>query len=93
MQCKFFLPERIIFGEGVSQKVGDCVKELKGDKAFIVTDEVIAGLDTFKDIQKSLNKEDVNYYIYAEVDPNPTDIQVEKGERGRTGSYRRRKCY
>lgn len=79
MQCKFFLPERIIFGEGVSQKVGDCVKELKGDKAFIVTDEVVAGLDTFKDIQKSLNKEDVNYYIYAEVDPNPTDIQVEKG--------------
>ena len=79
MQCEFFLPERIIFGEGVSQKVGDCVKDLKGDKAFIVTDEVVAGLDTFKDIQKSLNKQGVDYYIYTEVDPDPTDIQVEKG--------------
>ncbi len=79
MQCEFFLPERIIFGEGVSLQAGDCVKDLKGNKAFIVTDKVVAGLDAFKDIQKSLNKENVDYYIYAEVDPNPSDIQVEKG--------------
>jgi len=79
IKCSFFLPERVIFGSGVAQQVGECVKDLKGRKVFLVTDKTVAGLDAFKDVEKSLKEKGIDYCIYAEVDPNPTDIQVEKG--------------
>lgn len=81
IKCKLFLPERIIFGNGVAQQVGECVKDLKGKRVFLVTDKGVAGLDAFKDVENSLKKEAVDYYIYAEVDANPTDTQVERGAR------------
>jgi len=81
IKCKLFLPERIIFGNGVAQQVGECVKDLKGKRVFLVTDKGVAGLDVFKDVENSLKKEAVDYYIYAEVDANPTDTQVERGAR------------
>jgi len=79
IKCAFFLPERVIFGNGVAQQVGECVKDLKGEKVFLVTDKGVTGLDSFKDVEKSLEKEAVDYYLYAEVDANPTDTQVERG--------------
>ena len=81
IKCKLFLPERIIFGNGVAQQVGECVKDLKGKRVFLVTDKGVAGLDAFKDVENSLKKEAVDYYIYAEVGANPTDTQVERGAR------------
>jgi len=81
IKCAFYLPERVIFGNGVAQQVGQCVKDLKGEKVFLVTDKGVAGLDSFKDVEKSLEKEAVDYYLYAEVDANPTDTQVERGAR------------
>lgn len=81
IKCAFFLPERVIFGNGVAQQVGECVKNLKGKKVFLVTDKGVAGLEAFQDVVKSLEKEAIDYYLYTEVDPNPTDTQVERGAR------------
>jgi len=79
MRCEFYLPDKIIFGQGVSEEVGECAKDLNCKKAFIVTDKVIAGLDAFKRIEKSLKDAGIDYYIYTDVEPNPTDVQVERG--------------
>ncbi len=43
----FISPERVIFGQGVTEQLGDCVNALKGKKVFIVTDKIVADLDSF----------------------------------------------
>ncbi len=78
-ECLFMHPERTFFGQGVARKVGECVKDLGGKRVFLVTDEIVAGLDVFKDVEKSLEEKDIDYYVYSKVDANPTDVQVEKG--------------
>jgi alcohol dehydrogenase len=75
----FISPERVIFGQGVAEELGDCVHALKGKKAFIVTDKVVADLDSFKEVEKSLQKKNIEYHLYTDVDANPTDVQVDSG--------------
>ena len=77
--CEFLTPERVIFGQGVVSQLGSIVKELKAEKVFLVTDEGVAGIDAFKEVEKSLNADNIDYYLYQEVDANPTDVQVERG--------------
>lgn len=76
---EFIAPERIIFGQGVVRQLGDCVKDLEGEKVLIVTDEILSSLEIFKDIINSLKDAGINYHLYTKVDPNPTDVQVEEG--------------
>lgn len=79
IKCAFFLPERVIFGNEVAQQVAEYVQDLKGKKVFLVTDKGVAGLETFQGVVKSLEKKAIDYYLYTEVEPNPTDTQVERG--------------
>ncbi len=79
IECLFMHPDRAIFGQGCAQQIGDCVKELDRKRAFVVTDKAVASLDIFRVVEKALKDRDVSYYIYSEVDENPTDRQVEKG--------------
>jgi alcohol dehydrogenase len=78
-ECVFMHPDRVIFGQGCAGQIGDCVKELDGKKVFVVTDKGVVGLDIFGVVGKALEDSGVNYYIYSEVDENPTDRQVERG--------------
>jgi alcohol dehydrogenase class IV len=74
-------PERVIFGQGVAKQVGRLAKDLQARKAFVVTGRVVSTLDAFRDIEESLKEQNIDYYVYAEADTNPTDAQVEKGAR------------
>ena len=56
----FLSPEQILFGIGAVEQLGDCVISLKGKKVFILTDKVVAGLDSFKTIETSLKKKTLN---------------------------------
>ncbi len=78
-QHDFISPERVVFGQGVAEQLGDCVKALKGKKVFLVTDKVVADLDSFKEVEKSLKKKNIEYHLYTDVDANPTDVQVDRG--------------
>ena len=75
----FMSPERVIFGRDVAQQVGQYAREFGGNKVFLVTDDIVANLDAFKDVVESLKEKGIDYYLYSEVDANPTDAQVEKG--------------
>ena len=77
----FITPDRVIFGRGTVEELGNIVHALKGKKVFIVTDQGVAGLDAFKLVEKSLREHNIDYHLYAEVDANPTDVQVDEGAR------------
>jgi alcohol dehydrogenase len=72
-------PERVVFGCGVVNETGIYAEQLGGKKVFLVADEIIASIEAFKNIEKSLKKKDIDYYLYTESDVNPTDTQIDKG--------------
>lgn len=76
---EFISPERVLFGQGVVEHLGDCVNTLRGKKVFLITDKVVAALDLFKEVEKSLQKKNIEYHLYTDVDANPTDVQVDRG--------------
>jgi alcohol dehydrogenase len=75
----FMAPERVICGQGVALQAGVHAKDLGARKAFIITDEIIAGLPVFKEIVQSIEDQGIDSYVYSDVDVNPSDVQVEKG--------------
>jgi|GEM_PF-5255907 len=75
----FMGPERMVFGRGVVHDTGTYVRQLGGEKVFLVTDKLLAGLDAFKVIIDSLEKEGLKYYLYTDCDVNPTDNQIDNG--------------
>ena len=79
--CWFQHPERVAFGQGVAREVGQVAKDLQAIKVFVVTGRIVSTLDAFRDIEESLREQNMDYYVYAEADTNPTDAQVEKGAR------------
>ena len=77
----FMSPEQTIFGRDAARQVGKYAKLLGAKKVFVVTDEIIAGIEPFEGVVKSLKDANLDHYVYAEVDPNPSDLQVENGAR------------
>lgn len=80
MQTSLFMtPERVICGQGVAMQAGLHAKTLGARKIFVITDETVARLTIFKEILQSINDQGIDFYVYSEVDVNPSDVQVEKG--------------
>jgi alcohol dehydrogenase class IV len=77
----FFSPPQIVFGNGESKQVGIKAKELGAKAVLIVTDKGIIKAGLADDIKKVLMRSDIDVTIFDEVDPNPSDKTVEKGER------------
>jgi 4-hydroxybutyrate dehydrogenase len=77
----FFSPSQIVFGNGESKRVGIKAKELGAKAVLIVTDKGIIKAGLADDIKKVLMRSDIDVTIFDEVDPNPSDKTVEKGER------------
>ena len=81
-------PERIVFGNGVVKDTGVYVKQLAGKKVFLVTDHIVANLNTFSGILESLKENKIDYCLYTDSDENPTDMQIDKG----CEIYKEEKC-
>ena len=75
----FISPEQTIFGRGASRQVGKYARQLGAGKVFVVTDEGVAGIEPFKGVLQSLEAENLEYVLYTDSDPNPTDVQIENG--------------
>ena len=84
----FMGPERVVFGCGTVRDTGSYVEQLGGKKVFLVADKIIAGLESFKSIENSLQEKGIDYYLYTESDVNPTDVQIDGGGK----IYREQKC-
>jgi len=75
----FDSPTKIIYGAGVVDTIGDEVKNFNAKKAMIVTDKGIIKAGLLEKIKESLHASGLQLLIFDEVEPNPKDINVEKG--------------
>jgi len=71
------LPD-IMFGAGVLRNLGPRVKELKVNRAFLITDPFLAKSGRLDSLQAALKKAGVELVIFSEVEPDPPIELIEK---------------
>ncbi|MBU1039626.1 MAG: iron-containing alcohol dehydrogenase [Proteobacteria bacterium] len=84
---KFLAPETV-FGVGAGRLAGRYARNLGARKVLLVTDPGVAGQPWFQDIVASLDEIGVEHVLFADVSPNPRDLQVMRG----TEVYRAEGC-
>ena len=84
----FFIPTVTLVGQGCSKEIPNRLKSIGGAKPLIVTDKGIVACGVLKQVTDILDAGGVNYAIYDETVPNPTDKNVEAA----TAAYNDNKC-
>jgi len=79
MQTRFNYPTRIIFGQGVIEKVCDELKALGGKRPLIVTDSGLVKTGLPDRLRGILENGGLPTLIFSGVSPNPTDAQADDG--------------
>ncbi|MCX7795599.1 MAG: iron-containing alcohol dehydrogenase [bacterium] len=75
----FSIPTLIVFGCNSIEELGKRVKEIGGSKAILVTDKGIVNSGILEEIKTILSKDDIEFVIFDEVEPNPFDTTIERG--------------
>lgn len=75
----FSIPTLIVFGCNCVEELGKRVKSLEGSKALIVTDKGIVNSGILEKVKSILLKDNIEFIIFDEVEPNPLDTTVERG--------------
>jgi alcohol dehydrogenase len=75
MNFDCYLPGRIIFGSGRTRELPDYAKKI-GRKAFITTS--LRGTNVFDYVIKILNDNNIDYFVFSEVKPNPVSTLINK---------------
>jgi len=70
----FSSPRTIVFGEGSLEYL----KELEGEKVFIVTDGVLKNLGIVDRVKEQL-KDKIEVYVFDEVEPEPSKQIIRRG--------------
>ncbi|UCF96398.1 MAG: iron-containing alcohol dehydrogenase [Spirochaetaceae bacterium] len=73
----FFSCPTIVFGEDALEHL----REIRGERALIVTDRNIVGLGYVEQVTSQLEKAGLPYRIFSGVEPDPTLQTVEEGAR------------
>lgn len=75
---KFSIPE-IIFGRGSLEYVGTCARQLGARKVFFVSDQGLEKAGWVARIIDTLEKGNLRWFYFSDVDSNPRDFQTEQG--------------
>ncbi len=75
----FFIPSVTLIGIGASKEIPGKIKELGGTKPLIVTDQGIVKSGVLKMVTDLFDAAKMDYVVYDETIPNPTDENVHKG--------------
>ncbi len=75
MTWRFASPE-VVYGDGALSELSD----LSGDHALVVTDENMIELGYAERIQELLEKGDMDYAVYSEIEPEPSYEAIRKGK-------------
>lgn len=75
----YFIPSVTLIGIGAAKEIPAKVKALGGNKPLIVTDKGITGVGITKQITDLLDEAGMNYIVYDDTIPNPTDTNVHDG--------------
>ncbi|MEM1401106.1 MAG: iron-containing alcohol dehydrogenase [Pseudomonadota bacterium] len=72
-------PTSVRFGAGRIQELPEACRSAGISRPLLVTDRGLAGLDITQKTLDILEKAGLGWAIFAEVDPNPTDINLAAG--------------
>ena len=75
---ELYCPTRVKFGSGISTDAGAEIKALNGKKVLVIADPGIVAAGLLDGILESLNKADLPYAVFDEVEPNATLSKVQK---------------
>ncbi|BCS89246.1 iron-containing alcohol dehydrogenase [Pseudodesulfovibrio sediminis] len=75
----FFIPSMTLIGIGASKQIPEKIKALGGSKPLLVTDKGVVAVGVCKQVTDLLDAASMDYVIYDETVPNPTDKNVEEG--------------
>ena len=84
----FFIPNVTLVGEGCSKEIPARLKNIGGGKPLIVTDQGIVKAGILKQITGILDAAKMQYAIYDQTVPNPTDHNVDAAFE----MYKKEKC-
>ncbi len=84
----FFIPSVTLIGIGASKQIPAKIRALGGTKPLLVTDKGITACGITKQITDLLDAAGMQYKVYDETIPNPTDKNVHDG----VEIYRKNKC-
>lgn len=79
MKTRFNYPTRIIFGQGVIEDIVVELNRLACKRPIIITDKGLMRTDIIPKIEQIIKKGDLTPAVFSDVEPNPTDAQVEAG--------------
>lgn len=82
---KFVSPE-IIFGPGALDQVGECARRLGATQVFLVSDPGVVAAGWAEKTGASIREAGLGYVTWAEITPNPKDVEVEAGVEAYLGS-------
>jgi alcohol dehydrogenase len=63
---------RIVSGCGCLESIGDEIKRIPGKKVLVVTDPGIKSAGLLDELAKALEKSDITYRFFTEVEPEPS---------------------
>ncbi len=84
----FFIPSVTLIGIGAHKEIPGKIKALGASKPLIVTDKGITGCGITKQIEDLLKAAGMDYAVYDDTIPNPTDKNVAAG----VEVYKSNKC-
>lgn len=87
MAREFIIPKQIITGSGALSEAKTVMKSL-GNRALIVTDQVMIDLKNCEQLETVLHEQGISYSVYAQISGEPTNGMIEEGLR----QYCREEC-
>ena len=81
MSTYYYLPTRNVFGQGAVNEAGELMKSIGGKNAMIVTDAFLAKSGMADRLKGILEDAGVKCVIFDGAEPNPTDKNVEAGQK------------
>ncbi len=75
----YFIPSVTLIGIGAAKEIPGKIRALGGTKPLIVTDKGITGAGITKEITDLLERKEMQYVVFDETIPNPTDTNVHDG--------------
>jgi alcohol dehydrogenase len=84
----YFIPSVTLIGIGAAKEIPGKIKALGGMKPLIVTDKGITGAGITKQITDLLDEAGMQYVVFDDTIPNPTDTNVQDG----VDAYKKNDC-
>ncbi|MBN1827632.1 MAG: iron-containing alcohol dehydrogenase [Deltaproteobacteria bacterium] len=84
----FMGARKILFGRGSFERLGECLKELKGARPFVVVDPGLESAGIAKDIERVLSAVGLHAVLFSDFRPEPFLESVDGGAR----RARKEKC-